>query len=338
MPADAAARSRRSLTPPLNLPAPCPPPRPVLDIVARVDDALLARLGAEPGGCVPVEAPEMAALLALPELQAHAIQRVPGGSAANVMKGLAGLSGSAASCGSGPALAAAFVGMVGRDAAGAEYRASIAAHGVAPLLLESGSGAATATCLCLVTPDGQRTMRTSLCAALELNTPQLLPPQLGGAMPAPGASGAAPAGPLALLHCEGYCLYRAPVAAAAMRAARAAGARISIDLASFEVVQRCWAALEGLLQVGGRSCWYAVPACVGTAGVPEALLPGHYKPCKRQHIPLGWSTLERPRLCRSPPHLCRSTWLTLCFATSRRRRHSARCVCAGAGRRALGWV
>ena len=294
----------------------------MLDIVARVDDALLQRLGAEPGGCVPVDAAEMAALLALPEVAAQAMRcvaataamhiaclrlslslpapvlhlsscangaavprvrcgclsrpsalapgtpapacRVPGGSAANVLKGLAGLAGSAASgttsCSTGPALATAFVGMVGRDAAGAEYRASIAAHGVAPLLLESGSGAATATCLCLVTPDGQRTMRTSLCAARELDTPQLLPPQLGGATAAPGAEACAPAGPLALLHCEGYCLYRAGVAAAAMHAAHAAGARVSIDLASFEVVQSCWAALDGLLQVRLMS-WWGSRAC-----------------------------------------------------------------------------
>lgn len=54
---------------------------------------------------------------------------------------------------------------------------------------------------------------------------------------------------MALLHCEGYSLYRLPVAAAAMRAAHAAGARVSLDLASFEVVQNCWAALDSLLQV-----------------------------------------------------------------------------------------
>ena len=54
---------------------------------------------------------------------------------------------------------------------------------------------------------------------------------------------------MALLHCEGYSLYRLPVAAAAMRAAHAAGARVSLDLASFEVVQSCWAALDSLLQV-----------------------------------------------------------------------------------------
>ena len=46
----------------------------MLDIVARVDDALLQRLGSEPGGCLPVEAGEMAALLALPEVAASQLR------------------------------------------------------------------------------------------------------------------------------------------------------------------------------------------------------------------------------------------------------------------------
>lgn len=42
----------------------------MLDIVARVEHALLTRLGAEPGGCIPVSAEEMGRLLALPEVAA----------------------------------------------------------------------------------------------------------------------------------------------------------------------------------------------------------------------------------------------------------------------------
>lgn len=78
---------------------------------------------------------------------------------------------------------------------------------------------------------------------------------------------------MALLHCEGYCLYRLPVAAAAMRAAHAAGARVSLDLASFEVVQNCWAALDSLLQVcrgaGGRG---GLPGAVGADDCSPAAL------------------------------------------------------------------
>lgn len=70
-------------------------------------------------------------------------RRLPGGSAANVVKGLAGLSGAARRV--------ALLGMLGRDAAGAEYKQKLAAQGVdTSLLLETDSGAATASCLCLV--------------------------------------------------------------------------------------------------------------------------------------------------------------------------------------------
>ena len=66
-------------------------------------------------------------------------------------------------------------------------------------------------------------MRTCLSASKELSHPSQLPP----ALVAPGG----------LLHCEGYCLYRPQVAVAAMRAARAVGGKVSLDLASFEVVR-----------------------------------------------------------------------------------------------------
>lgn len=43
------------------------------------------------------------------------------------------------------------MGMLGRDAAGAEYRKKLSEHGVdGSLLLESPTGAPTGTCLCLV--------------------------------------------------------------------------------------------------------------------------------------------------------------------------------------------
>ena len=53
--------------------------------------------------------------------------RVPGGSAANVLKGLAGVSGGTLQC--------QFVGMVGSDEAGAFYAQQLRSHGVEPLLL-----------------------------------------------------------------------------------------------------------------------------------------------------------------------------------------------------------
>jgi hypothetical protein len=64
-------------------------------------------------------------------------------------------------------------------------------------------------------------MRTCLGASLELQSASMVPP--------------AWADNCALLHCEGYCLYRPHLAAEMMRAAKKAGALVSMDLASFEV-------------------------------------------------------------------------------------------------------
>lgn len=86
----------------------------------------LVRIGAQPGGCSLVEPGQMAALTAA--AAAHAVPaHVPGGSAANVLKGLAGVSGGRLRC--------QLVGMVGADATGARYMQQLQAHGVEAALL-----------------------------------------------------------------------------------------------------------------------------------------------------------------------------------------------------------
>ena len=52
---------------------------------------------------------------------------MPGGSAANVVKGLANIMGKDVAC--------TFVGMVGQDETGRQYKAGLAAQGVQPMLL-----------------------------------------------------------------------------------------------------------------------------------------------------------------------------------------------------------
>jgi len=172
----------------------------------------------------------------------------PGGSSANVMKGIANLGGEAA-----------FVGMLGRDEMGRRYRELLAAQNVRPVLLEAPGGeggdggegrerglegdvlsslppANSAQCLSLVEQDGQRTMRTYLGASLHMEAADFPEEEaLAGAR---------------LLHVEGYTLYRPELAKAAMKAAKARGALVSLDLASFEVVRNCRAQLLDLLESG----------------------------------------------------------------------------------------
>jgi sugar/nucleoside kinase (ribokinase family) len=79
-------------------------------------------------------------------------------------------------------------------------------------------------------------MRTCMGAALGLSTINL------------------PMKPLSscdLLHCEGYTLYKPDVLKKAIAAAKAGGAKVSLDLASFEVIRQCQASLLEVLGSGG---------------------------------------------------------------------------------------
>jgi sugar/nucleoside kinase (ribokinase family) len=227
---------------------------PVSDILVRLEDADLARrvfakCGIdEPGGCLPVDSDaDIQRLLTacgdewvdgagVPTATADEEEDscepsfCPGGSAANVCKGIANLS---LGCD------AAFVGMVGRDDVGRRYQSLLAAQNVRPVLLTTAPGddVSSAQCLSLVERGGQRTMRTFLGASLRMRA---------GDFPADEAFGEAPR----LLHVEGYTLYRPALAKQAMREAKKRGALVSLDLASFEVVRNCRAALIEILSEG----------------------------------------------------------------------------------------
>ena len=242
---------------------------PVSDILVRLDDvALASRVFAscgidEPGGCLPVDSDEdirkllsvcsgewvdggartdaeaadssstadSSSAAATAATAATALVEptyCPGGSAANVMKGVANLGG-----------AASFVGMIAADDVGRRYRSLLAAQNVRPVLLETTAEDApgSAQCLSLVEKSGQRTMRTYLGASLRMRAEDF---------PTRDAFGPSPR----LLHVEGYTLYRPELCEAAMRAAKAKGALVSLDLASFEVVRHCKATLVRILETG----------------------------------------------------------------------------------------
>jgi sugar/nucleoside kinase (ribokinase family) len=159
--------------------------------------------------------------------------RCAGGSAANVITTLAQL-------GAGQA-AAELIGVLGADATGSAYRKALSDAGVGGSgLSETRAGAPSGVSLCLVTPDGQRTMRTLLGAAGELSESHVT-----ALVPAALLQSAQ------LLHCEGYALRKAGALLAAVRATSAAGGVVSLDLGSAEVVTACADALRAALATGG---------------------------------------------------------------------------------------
>ena len=135
----------------------------------------------------------------------------PGGQAANVAAWAAELGASAR-----------FIGKTGADDAGELVRARLAGYGVevvGPIDGRSGS-------ICsLVSPDGGRSMAADRGAARDLRADEIDPAWLAGCD---------------YLHVSGYALLVEPVRSAALRAvelARAAGAGVTVDLASWSAIR-----------------------------------------------------------------------------------------------------
>lgn len=120
----------------------------IVDLFVGVDEDQFAALGFERGTMRLVEAGEQAGILEA----FHAIgpRLVSGGSVANSVIAFAQLGGRAA-----------FIGIVGDDRYGLHYQSEFRELGIAmgnPVL----AGQTTGTCVAVITPDAERTMRTHL--------------------------------------------------------------------------------------------------------------------------------------------------------------------------------
>jgi len=191
----------------------------LLDVLARVPEGFVATLPGGKGGMVLVEAPEMAALVArLPQ----DATLVPGGSAANTVLGLAQLG-----------LSGRMLAKVGADERGGLYRSNALAAGVDEVAFKVNPTVPTGTCISLVTPDSQRTMRTSLGAAATMAASEISVADFAGCQHA---------------HIEGYMLFNRELVLHILQTAKAAGCTVSLDLASYEVVQASADILADLLE------------------------------------------------------------------------------------------
>lgn len=199
---------------------------PVTDIIANVKQTTLENLGVDVGGCTLLESEEQLAELRYTiTSEASETLEVPGGSAANVAACIAALS---------PEATCHFTGAIGADTTGISYTAHLQGAAVEPHFV-TATAHPSAVSVCLVTPDGQRTMRTCLGAASAFEKDHL------------------PAGlmqSMQLLHCEGYTAYKPGVLEAVAEAAHTAGTTFSLDLASFEVVRNCWTSLQAIIESG----------------------------------------------------------------------------------------
>ncbi len=189
----------------------------LVDILINESDAFLKALNKEKGGMTLEENATIENILAQTD-QTPAI--VPGGAACNTIVGVGKLGGDAR-----------FIGRRGDDAYGRLFEDQVNACNVESCL--TLSQAPTGKVLSVVTPDAQRSMFTFLGASTEM---------------APKKTTSELFADTAVTMIEGYLLFNPDLMKAAVAAARKAGSRIALDLASFEVVNASKDLLDELIK------------------------------------------------------------------------------------------
>jgi sugar/nucleoside kinase (ribokinase family) len=188
----------------------------LVDLLLQESDDFVTASGAAKGGMTLTDAARIDGLLAATERK-PAI--VAGGSACNTIVGAGKLGG--------PAV---FVGKRGSDELGIFFEQDLRSGNVTPLLFQSSSP--TGRVLSIITPDAQRSMFTYLGASAETTPEEIRGVDLAGA---------------ALVHIEGYLLFNEALLRASLKAAKRAGALVSLDLASYTVVEASRAILREII-------------------------------------------------------------------------------------------
>lgn len=187
----------------------------LVDIIVFIeDDALLQELELPKGSMQLVDIERSSRIR-------KACEQLPqsfasGGSAANTINGVARL-------GAG----ASFIGKIGKDDYGRIFREDLEKNNIKPILFhsETHSGRAVA----LISPDKERTFATHLGAAIELASDDISGEHFHGHD---------------IFHIEGYCVQDHELLEKSVKIAREQGMTISIDMASYNVVEENLAFLK----------------------------------------------------------------------------------------------
>lgn len=192
---------------------------PIVDTLSYIPDEFLKEVNGEKGGMELVDNEYIQSIIAkLPGEKFSA----PGGAAANTILNLAKLGATTT-----------FLGMLGKDENAEFYRNSFKAAGCDISRFKSNSEYSTAHCLSMITPDAERTMRTYLGAASQLD---------------PASISAADFKGCKHLHLEGYLIFNRELLPHILKVAKKAGCTISLDLGSFEIVKDAMDILPQLLK------------------------------------------------------------------------------------------
>ena len=178
----------------------------LVDMLSHESDAFLEKTGAIKGGMTLVDDEFMASLS---KMVTGTPSIVTGGSACNTIVGIARLGGKAR-----------FVGKCGNGEFGVFFHSDLKKQNVDPALLYSDSP--TGRSLSIITPDAQRSMFTYLGAAAETKPEEITSQTFENA---------------AVVHVEGYLISNHALILEALKKAKDSGAFVSLDLASYNVVE-----------------------------------------------------------------------------------------------------
>jgi len=188
----------------------------LVDILSHEDDDFLEKTGAVKGGMIYVGKEFIERTLSMTSKKPTI---VPGGSACNTVIGIGRLGGQAR-----------FVGKSGSGDMGNFIEADLKNNNVEPSLLKSSSP--TGRVLSIITPDAERSMFTYLGASSEVVPEEITASYFENA---------------AIVHVEGYLLFNKDLLLATLHSAKAAGALVSLDLASFTIVEESKKHLEEMV-------------------------------------------------------------------------------------------
>jgi sugar/nucleoside kinase (ribokinase family) len=202
----------------------------LVDIMIPIEgDSILELLALPKGSMQLVDIERSTAVLSA--LKGYQKSHSAGGSAANTIHGLAMLGAQTG-----------YIGVVGEDELGGFFVRDLIKAGVDPHMIHSRQD--TGRALALVTPDSERTFATFLGAAIELSaehlTPPLTPPQEGRGK---NSEFRIPNSELSIFkdysyfHIEGYLVQNHELIRRAVELAKEHGLIVSLDLASYNVVE-----------------------------------------------------------------------------------------------------
>jgi sugar/nucleoside kinase (ribokinase family) len=191
---------------------------PIIDEIAFVDDVFLESVSGSKGGMELLGESELELIKS--DIDQELVQ-ITGGSAGNTIFALARLG-----------IQTSFIGKIGNCPSGDLYKKSLAQYGGNTQSFKIGN-IPNGKCLSLVTPDGERTMRTSLGAAMTLTEDELTPSDFEA---------------YDHLHIEGFVILNKNVLLKALDLAKYYKLTVSFDLASFEIVNKTKGELVEILR------------------------------------------------------------------------------------------